>query len=58
MNSGVVDIVIWVDRSDHVEPEPSTSITVEEWMAQFTIDNNGSLDDLRFNIKQLMENLL
>lgn len=53
-NSGVVDLIIWVDRSDYVPPEPPSSCTVEPWMADFVVDNNGSLEDLRFNVCQLM----
>jgi dephospho-CoA kinase len=35
-------------------PESKDSMSLEQWMADFTIDNNGTLDDLWFNIKQLM----
>jgi predicted HAD superfamily Cof-like phosphohydrolase len=53
-NSGVFDIAIWVDRSDHVPPEDKASCTVEPWMADFHLDNNGTLEDLRFNLNQLV----
>jgi len=57
-NAGIVDTIIWVDRSDFVPREASESCTVEPWMADYVLDNNGTLEDLEFNVKQLMENLL
>ena len=56
-NTGVFDYAIWVDRSDHLPPESKDSMSLEQWMADFTIDNNGSLDDLKFNVDQLMTHL-
>lgn len=53
-NTGVFDYAIWVDRSDHLPEEAKTSMSLEQWMADFTIDNNGSLEELQFNIDQLM----
>lgn len=52
-NSGLISSVIWVDRSDHLPPEPKSSMQLEQWMANNTIDNNGTLDQLRFNVRQL-----
>ena len=53
-NTGVFDYAIWVDRSDHLPPEAKNSMSLEQWMSDYTIDNNGSLEDLEFNIKQLL----
>ena len=53
-NTGVFDYAIWVDRSDHLPPESKDSMSLEQWMADFTIDNNSSLEDLEFNVTQLM----
>ena len=53
-NTGVFDYAIWVDRSDHLPSEPKSSMSLEQWMADYTIDNNGTLDELQFNIAQLM----
>ena len=52
--AGVADYVIWVDRSDHVGPEDASSMTIEPWMADFHIDNNGSLAELEMNISRLV----
>jgi hypothetical protein len=56
-NTGVFDYAIWVDRSDHLPPESKDSMSLEQWMADFIIDNNGSLDELTFNVDQLMSYL-
>jgi hypothetical protein len=53
-NTGVFDYAIWVDRSDHLPPEAKTSMSLEQWMADYTIDNNGTLEELEFNVKQLI----
>jgi hypothetical protein len=53
-NSGSFNYSIWVDRSDHLPPESSDSISVAPWMADYIIDNNGSLKDLKFNVIALM----
>lgn len=54
-NTGVFDYAIWVDRSDHLPEEAKTSMSLEQWMADFTIDNNGTLEELQFNIDQLIQ---
>ena len=53
-NTGVFDYCIWVDRSMHLEAEATDSMSLEQWMSNFTIDNNGTLEDLKFNLDQLM----
>jgi len=57
LNSGLADVSIWVDAKDRVDPEPLSSCTVEPWMAMFTIDNNGTAEDLHRNVHQLMSYL-
>jgi len=56
-NTGVFDYAIWVDRSDHLPKEAKTSMSLEQWMADFTIDNNGTLQELEFNVSQLLKNI-
>jgi hypothetical protein len=53
VNSGIADIVIWVDRSDWLETEPRSSMSIEPWMADYIIDNNGTLEQLYRNIDEL-----
>lgn len=57
-NTGVFDYAIWVDRSNHLPPESALSMTLEIWMADFVIDNNGTLEDLQNNTVSLIEHLL
>jgi hypothetical protein len=56
-NSNVFQYAIWVDRSEHLPLEPSSSMNLEQWMADFTIDNNSGIKELEFNIQQLVHNL-
>jgi len=53
-NTKVFDYAIWVDRSDYLPLESKDSMSLEQWMADYTIDNNGTLEDLQFNVDQLM----
>jgi hypothetical protein len=57
-NTGVFDYCIWVDRSDHLPPEPRDSMNLEIWMANHVIDNNGDLEDLHRNTCDLADYLL
>ena len=57
LNAGLADVTIWVDASERVDQESMASCTVEPWMAMFTIDNNGSAEDLHRNVRQLMSTL-
>lgn len=52
-NTGVFDYCIWVDRSDYLPTEARTSMSLEIWMADYVIDNNGELNLLRKNVKDL-----
>ena len=56
-NNGLVDYVIWVDRSDYLPPEDKSSMTLEPWMADYIIDNNGTLEQLYRNIDDLYDYL-
>ena len=57
VNSGLVDLVLWVDASDRVDPEPMSSMRLQPWMAQATIDNNGTAEELEHNVHVLMDTL-
>jgi hypothetical protein len=57
-NTGVFDYCIWVDRSDHLPPEPRDSMNLEIWMADYVIDNNGTLADLQRSVSDLADYLL
>lgn len=57
-NNGLFDYAIWVDRTDWLETEPKSSMTIEPWMADYTIDNNGTLEQLHRNIEDLYRHLV
>ena len=52
--AGVFDAVIWVDRSEHLLPEPMESMQLRKNDADIVIDNNGSLKDLQDQADFLM----
>jgi len=56
-NEQIFDCAIWVDRSDHLPSEDPSSMSVEQWMCDYTIDNNGSLDRLEKNVAILMRTI-
>ena len=57
-NLGLFDAIIWVDASDRLPLEDKSSMTIEPWMADYWIDNNGPEEELVFNVDQLMQTLL
>ena len=57
-NAGVFDYAIWVDRSNHLPMESKDSMSLEQWMADFTIDNNGNLWDLDVATTQLINHIV
>ena len=58
-NAGVFDVAIWVDASGRGMPaEGKDSCTVEPWMADFVLDNSGSLEDLERGLGVLMGTLI
>jgi hypothetical protein len=57
-NTRAFDVCVWIDRSLVAPPEDRSSCTVEPWMADYMIDNNGSLEELRRNIHSFAKNIL
>lgn len=47
-------LTVWVDRSQVLPPEPSTSMGIEPWMADKIVDNNGTLEDLEKRVAALV----
>lgn len=56
-NEQIFDYAIWVDRSDHLPTEDPSSMSIEQWMCDYTIDNNGSLERLQRNVDVLIRTL-
>lgn len=51
------DLVVWVDASHRLPPEPGTSISVGRDQADYVLDNNGSLEDLECEVDRLVRQL-
>jgi len=49
------DFVVWVDRSDHLPPEPLSSNDLTADDADYVIDNNGALCDLPGEVADMMQ---
>lgn len=45
-DAGLFDFSIWVDRSKHFPPEEKFSNTITPDMADFFVDNNGTVEQL------------
>ena len=56
-NEDIFDYAIWVDRCDYLPKEDPSSMSIEQWMCDYTIDNNGSLERLEKNIAVLMRKI-
>ena len=50
----IYDYALWVDRSEILATEKFDSMTLNETMADFTIDNNHNLIYLREQIDSVM----
>lgn len=57
-NQGIFDYAIWVDRSDHVEPEAKDSMSIEPWMTDYVIDNNRDEAALARNVDDLARTII
>jgi len=55
---GLFQYSIWVDRSKHVPPEPTTSNTMTKDMADYVIDNNGTMEQLVTRTRSLYVDLV
>jgi hypothetical protein len=58
-NAGFYDVSLWIDACERLEyREPRSSLTIEPWMCDYIVDNNGTPEDLERNISVLMDRLL
>lgn len=51
---GIFDVIVWVDASYRKEPEPISSNTIPREVADYIIDNNGSIKDLVVEVYKFM----
>lgn len=57
-NERVFDFAVWVDAQDRGIPsEPRSSNKIEPWMADYTLDNNYTVEALKHNTRKLMSRL-
>ena len=56
-NEEIFDYAVWVDRTDYLPLEDSSSMSIEQWMCNYTIDNNGDLARLRKNVDVLIRTI-
>jgi len=45
-NEGAFDVSIFVDASERLPLEDKSSMGIEPWMADYVLDNNGTLEEL------------
>lgn len=53
--SKLFDCIVWVDRSEHLPPEDSTSMELTQEDAHIILDNNGSMIDLWHEVNWLAQ---
>lgn len=51
------DVAIWVDASERVPAEDSSSNTITRDMADYSLSNNGTIEELQESIDVLMKHL-
>lgn len=54
-SEGAFDAAFWVDRSEHQPPENISSMKLTMLDADYRIDNNGDLENLRRNVHSAMK---
>lgn len=55
---GAFDYAVWVDASRRCPLEPSSSMKLEMWMADFVLDNNGPEAELAPRVGRMMRHLV
>lgn len=55
--AGLFDYAIWVDRSKVLPVETTDSCTIHPGLADYILDNNGDLDELRSEIGMMVARL-
>lgn len=56
--AGLFDFSVWIDRSEHEGLEDKSSNTLEPWMTDYTLDNNGTPEQTLRNVHSLMETMV
>jgi dephospho-CoA kinase len=45
IRQGLFDLIVWVDASKRLPPEPSTSFNIDQSYADIIVDNNGTYEE-------------
>ena len=53
MEQGLFDLIIWVDASERLPKEPSTSFNIDKSCADIVLENNGTLEEFITKTKRL-----
>jgi len=54
----IFDVIIWVDASERLEAEDSSSLTIDKSCADFIVENNGSLEEFTDKVLRIGKLLL
>lgn len=52
MNQGLFELIIWVDASERLELEDSSSFNIDKSCADVIIDNNGTLEQFEARVNR------
>lgn len=52
MKQGLFDLIVWVDASERLPKEPSTSFNIDKSCADIIIENNGTLEEFQGKTKK------
>jgi hypothetical protein len=58
INQGLFDLIIWVDASERLPLEGSTSFNIDKEDADIIIDNNGAYEEFETRVIRLGEVLI
>lgn len=53
VKQGLFDLIIWVDASERLEEEDSSSFNIDKSYADIIVDNNGTLEQYRNRVIRL-----
>lgn len=57
IDQGIFDLVIWVDASDRLPLEKKDSFDIDKSIADFIIDNNGTLQQFEHKLRRIAEQI-
>jgi dephospho-CoA kinase len=53
VEQGLFDVIIWVDACERLPKESADSFNIDKSCADFIIDNNGTLEQLKFRVSRI-----